>query len=379
MGSSIAWWLTRNPEFRGSVTVIEPDPTYATASTSHTNSCLRQQFSSPVNIQLSQFTAEFIRDLPSWMGPNADPVRLIPFGYLYLSQQPDALRETVAIQHAHGVGTDILDPQALAQRFPFLNLDGVELGAHNPIDEGYFDGATLFDNFRRGAKAQGAAYVQARVTGVNMTGGAVSGVHLTTPDRVDQVLPCDLLINAAGTRAADIARMVGLDLPVEPRKRFSFVFDSATPIDGLFPLIIDPSGIHVRPEGKQFLAGCTPDPDVPVDPDDFDMDHDIWMDRIWPTLLERIPAFDRLKVTNAWAGHYAYNTWDQNALIGPHPDCPSVLFANGFSGHGLQQAAGIGRGLAEWIIHGKFQSVDLTDLTIKRLQDRHKVVERAVI
>lgn len=127
------------------------------------------------------------------------------------------------------------------------------------------------------------------------------------------------------------------------------------------------------------MVGCPPDDDGPVDPTDFDIPHDIWLDKVWPAIATRVPAFERVKVIREWAGHYAYNTFDQNAILGPHPEVDNLMFANGFSGHGLQQAPAVGRGIAELIQFGSYQSLDLSPLSFNRLTENQQMRERAVI
>lgn len=379
IGSSIAWWLSRDPDFNGRVIVVERDPSYEWASTTHTNSCIRQQFGSEINILISQFGAQFIRDFRALMDdPDAPEIVLQDFGYLYLAATPEAesaLRDAQALQASLGSATRLLTPDQIAAAYPFYDLTGIRLGSHNPVDEGYFDAATIFDWLRRKARVGGVTYLQDEVTGIDTAQGRVTGAALASGSRI----ACGTLINATGPRAARTAAMAGLSLPVEPRRRFSFVFDAAQPLDRPLPLTIDPSGVHVRSDGRYYLAGCPPDDDPAVDPDDFTPDHALWEDKVWPALAARIPAFERIKLMNSWVGHYAYNTLDQNAVIGPHPDLANFLFANGFSGHGLQQSPAIGRGLAEWISHGAYRTLDLSPLGYERIALGRPLRERAVI
>jgi glycine/D-amino acid oxidase-like deaminating enzyme len=175
-----------------------------------------------------------------------------------------------------------------------------------------------------------------------------------------------------------LAAGVGVDLPVFARKRTVFVFSCPVAIPGC-PLLIDPSGLWFRPEGDRFLCGVPADPDPDVSPDDFEIDHSLFESVAWPILARRVPAFQAVRVTSAWAGHYDYNVFDQNAFVGPVPGIPNLLLAGGFSGHGLQHAPGIGRGLAEQIIFGEYRSLDLSPLSYARYVDGAPLREMNVI
>jgi glycine/D-amino acid oxidase-like deaminating enzyme len=173
--------------------------------------------------------------------------------------------------------------------------------------------------------------------------------------------------------------MAGLDLPVEPRKRYTFMIDAHERLDRDLPLTIDPSGVHVRTDGPYYMAGCTPDIDPAVEYDDFAMDRSIFEDKVWPALAHRIPAFERIKVTSQWAGHYAYNTLDGNAIVGAHPVVANFVVANGFSGHGLQQSPAIGRGVSELITYGGYRTLDLSPLGYERIVRGEPFLETALI
>ena len=379
-GSSIAWWLTRTPGFQGRVLVIERDPSYRFASTSHTNSCIRQQFSTEVNIRISQFGAQFVKSFRDFMGgdPEVPALALQSFGYLYLAATPAAaatLQEVQALQQSLGAGTRWLDRDQIAQAYPFYDLDGILGGNHNLVDEGYFDGGTMFDWFRRMARRRGVEYIHAEVVGMTRGPGGIEAVTLADGTSIG----CGTVVNASGPRAAATARMAGLDIPVVPRKRFTFIFDAATPLDRTLPLTIDPSGVHMRSDGRYYMAGCPPDDDQDVAFDDFAPDHGIWENKVWPAIATRVPQFEAVKVINEWVGHYAYNTLDQNALLGALDGLPNFLFANGFSGHGLQQSPAIGRGIAELIAYGEYRSLDLRDLDVNRVLTGAALREKAII
>ena len=226
--------------------------------------------------------------------------------------------------------------------------------------------------FRRKARALGAEWRTGEAVGFGRDGARIASVRL----RDGSIIACGTVVNAAGPHARAVAAMAGVALPVEARKRSVFVFGCRTPLPGC-PLIIDTSGVWVRPEGDRYLAGWSPLDDA----EDFslDVDHALFDDLIWPALAARIPAMEALRLMGSWAGHYETNTFDQNALLGAHPDVPNLLFANGFSGHGMQQAPGVGRGIAELVAHGAYQTLDLSALSITRIAAGRPVRELCVI
>ena len=382
LGSSVAWFTASNPDFDGTILVVEKDPTYEFASTSHTNSCIRQQFSNEVNIRVSQFGAEFVKNFRAFMGGDTrvpQPV-LQSFGYMYLADNADfaaTLKESQQIQASLGAGTKHMMPDEIARDYPFYNLEDIAAANHNLVDEGYFDGNTLFDWWKRSAREHGVEYLTNEV--VEMTkssdGAKVQSVTLAS----GEVIACGTVVNCSGPRAARTARMAGIDIPVEPRKRYTYIFAAEQPLDRDLPLTVDPSGIHMRSEGNYYLAGGPPDDDPAVEYDDFVQDHSIWEEKVWPIIANRVPAFERIKLINSWAGHYAFNTLDQNAVIGPHTKVSNFIFVNGFSGHGFQQSPAMGRGISELITYGEYRALDLSPFGYGRIERGEKFPEKAII
>ncbi|MBN8934813.1 MAG: FAD-binding oxidoreductase, partial [Rhizobiales bacterium] len=180
--------------------------------------------------------------------------------------------------------------------------------------------------------------------------------------------------------AGVVAKMAGLALPVEPRKRTVFVFESRDRFDDM-PLTVDPGGVWWRPEGSVYIAGGAEieDGEQAADPADFEPRWELFENDIWPVLATRVPAFEAIKMTRAWAGHYDYNTLDQNAVIGPHPEVENFIFANGFSGHGLQQAPAVGKALSELIVHGAYRTIDCTAFDYRRVAEGRAFRELNVI
>jgi len=379
MGSAAAWFLSHHDDFDGRILVVERDPSYEFCSTSHTHSCVRQQYSSALNIRIAQFAADMVHRFQHHMQDAAAPhITLQNFGYMYLAAD-DAfaaqLRQNQALQAELGAGTKIMTPDEIAKDYPFYALDDIILGSHNQRDEGYFDGASMFAWWRRAAVAKGVLYAHDTVVGIIHDKGRVTAVRLAS----GRVVAAGCVVNAAGPRAAEVAAMAGFDLPVEPRRRYSFMFSAETPLGQSVPLTIDPSGVHFLAHGAYYLAGCAPEPDTAVAADDFAMDLTIWQDKIWPALARRVPAFEAILVEREWAGHYAYNCLDANAVVGPHPDMPNFYFMNGFSGHGLQQSPAMGRGIAEHIVTGGYQTLDLTPFGFERIITQQPYRETAVI
>lgn len=383
MGSSLAWFLSDNPDFDGRVLVIERDPTYSACSTAHTNSCMRQQFSTELNIRISQFAAEFVKTIRARMGgdPRVPELSIQSFGYMYLADT-DAfaatLRENQTLQRACGAGTELLSPDEIRARYPFYNVDDIVLGSINTVDEGYWDGWTVFEWWRRQARERGVEYVAGEVVAM---GKAPDGRRVESVTLADgTVIACGHVVNASGPRAARTAAMAGITVPVEPRKRHSWVFRAERPLDRPLPLTIDPSGVHVRENGGgTYQAGGHSDIDPAVAPDDFTLDHSLWQEHAWPAIATRIPQFEAVKVQAEWVGQYAMNTLDHNAVLGPHPEVENFIFLNGFSGHGLQQSPAMGRGASELLTYGGFRTLDLSPFGYARVASGQPILETAVI
>lgn len=387
IGSAVAYYLTANPDFRGSVLVVERDPTYVKASTSLSSSSIRTQFSNPVNVKISQYGSEVIRNFGEMMEVNGDKpdLNFHSGGYLFLAntaEQVQTLKENHEVQKACGADVELWSRDQVAEYFPHLRVDDIELASYGHSGEGWFNNTGLMYGFRNKARVQGAHYITDEVIAIGREGNTVTSVTLASGAEIK----CGHVVNASGPRAALTARMAGLDIPVEPRKRTLFVFDCAeTPEgtaninDGRLPLMIDPSGVFCRPEGKFFLTGCPPVEDPAADWDDFEPRYDEFEEIIWPTLAERSGKFEAIKVVNQWAGHYAFNTLDHNMVVGRHPEVTNFVFANGFSGHGLQQGPATGRGVSELITYGAFRTLDLSEVGFERIIENRPFLEKAVI
>ncbi len=377
MGACLAYFLKKDLGFEGSVAVVEKDPTYANSSTTLSAASIRQQFSTPENIQLSLFGRRFIGQLQGRFGPEAD-IGFCEDGYLILASEAGLpiLQSNHAIQMANGADNILLDPDALKARFPWLNTDDLAAGCYGLSGEGWFDAHMLLDLVRKGAIAAGAHFIKGEVVGLEKNANRVSSVTLASGERI----ACGAVANCAGPQAGKVAAMLGIPLPIEARKRTIFVIDNPKPHPGM-PLMVDPSGVYVRPEGNFYISGVGPDAeiDIAVEHDDLDPHYDLFEEVIWPTLYERMPGFDAIKMANAWAGHYEYCTLDQNAVIGAHPEIENFYFNAGYSGHGLQHAPGAGFAVGELFLHGEYRSLDLSIFGYERVLANKPVREINII
>ncbi len=378
IGSSIAYHLAAEPAFDGSVLVVERDPSYVEGSTARSAGSIRQQFSTPENIEMSRFGIGFLRQVGECLAVDGErpEIGLIERGYLFLAGEAGigVLRANHAVQEAHGAKVAILSPEELAARFPWIDTEGLAGGALGLADEGWLDPYALLQAFRRKARSLGAEYLHDQVVDIETRNDRVVSLSLAKQGRV----ACGALVDAAGPRAAEIASMAGLDLPVRPRKRIVYVVDCRTAIAD-FPLMIDTNGVWIRPESGQYICGVSPPADRDPDCLDLEIDYGFFEETVWPTLAHRVPAFEAIKLVRAWAGHYAYNTLDQNAILGPHPGFANFYFANGFSGHGLQHSPAVGRGLSELIAFGEYRSLDLSRFGYARVAANAPIRELAVV
>ncbi|NXU77842.1 FXRD1 protein, partial [Oreotrochilus melanogaster] len=354
VGWSVAYWLKELEGRRHGmkVLVVERDPTYSRASTVLSVGGIRQQFSLPENIRMSLFSASFLRNINEYLGvPNEPPIDLQfqPSGYLFLASQKDAA-----------------ELEAAVQRFV--------TSADNPQDP----------------EAARITYVHVSVCAPQITPGGSPGLSPTPllvclspllqvhmADSLEyQPVACAIVVNTAGAWAGELLRAKGLPgglqgppLPIQPRKRYVFSWHCPDGPGFSCPFLIDTSGAYFRRDGiaGNYLGGMSPPEEEEPDPSDLSVDDAFFQEQIWPRLARRVPAFESLKPRGSWAGYYDHNSFDQNGVLGPHPKLENLYVAAGFSGHGLQHAPAAGRAVAELVVRGGFQSLDLQRLGWERL------------
>lgn len=369
MGAATACWLKRlDPDLQ--VALVERDYTFARASSTLSASSIRQQFSCPVNIRLSQFGIAFLREVSEHLSCAGEPIDLglTEAGYLYLANadQADQLRAAWAIQNEHGAEIALMSADELTRRFAWLNTEGVTLGALGMRGEGWFDGPALHQAFLRKAMALGVHRLHGEVKQVIGTGDEASdrrqahAVVLADGRRIS--FGC--LVNAAGAWSASIMQTLGLSWPIGASRRTVFVLSCPTPLTDC-PLLIDTTGYWIRPEGRFLIAGMAPradQDDLALEPDYAELD-----EAQWAIMAHRVPALEAMRIERAWAGYYEMNHFDHNAVIGPVWGFDNFYCIAGFSGHGMQHAPGAGLALAEWIVAGAPTTIDVRPLSHDRI------------
>jgi len=375
VGSSTAYYLRKNG-FKGSIAIFEKDTSFKHSCTALSWGGIRQQFSTPENIRLSQFGLQLIRNLKTEFGEDAD-IGFKEQGYLVLATEKGipVLEENQQLQVSMGADTVIFRTAELARRFPWINFDGIAAGSFGPKNEGWFDPYSLMTIVRKAAIAQDVKLVPQAVTAVK-NDGAIRSITLEN----DEELTVGALVNAAGAGAGALAAMAGIELPVSPAKRYGYVIDCPDAPEGLRkgPLTFDVTGEYFRPEGRNFIWSFTPTDEEEPRVKDWEMDESWFEEKVWPGLANRVPAFEAVKMVGSWVGHYDYNWFDQNGIIGRHPDVENFYLGNGFSGHGIQQGPATGNAIAELIVHGGFRTIDLTRMGYERLQRKEPLFEKNI-
>ena len=347
MGSATAYYLTKkDPTLK--VAVIERDLTYARASTTLSMSNVRIQFSLKENIQISQYAFDALIGFEEEMAVDGNKPKIYYHreGNLFLVDETNEAhaRRAFDLQQSLGCRIEWWTPQQIKIAFP-LYATGSFLGGTYGPDDGHFDAYAALMGYKAKARSQGAEYLKNDVEKITTRSGRVTGVRLASREALEAAY----IINCAGAWAAQMAATAGVNLPIVPIKRQVFTLDTAVKSQGPLPLTVLPSGLYFRTEtGGVILLGKS----MAEDPSGFHFSWDDkrFMEILWPELAEFVPAFDRLKLVRGWAGLYAVNTLDGNAILGQWPEVEGLFLANGFSGHGLQQAPAVGRYLAELVL-----------------------------
>jgi len=357
------------------VAVVEKDPTYTRASTALSMTNARIQFSLKENIQISQYAFDVLENFEREMAIDGDVPRIAyrREGNLFLFDDAgrNAAQAAFTLQKNLNCHIEWWEPEKIRARYPLYDAEPYPGGTFGP-DDGHFDAYAVLMGYKSKARSLGALYIKDEVVELMSTSGGIEGVAMASGEK----LKTEMVINCAGAWAADVAQTAGVQLPVVPVKRQIFVLDTKVK-PGVLPLTVLPSGLYFRTEtGGIILLGKSMDED-PVG-FDFKWDEKRFMEILWLELAEFVPAFDTLKLVRGWAGLYAVNTLDSNAILGEWPELKGFYLANGFSGHGLQQAPAVGRYLTELILNRPL-SLDLGNLGPQRVIEKRPLNEGGLV
>jgi FAD-dependent oxidoreductase domain-containing protein 1 len=421
VGASIGYHLAQVTDPK-KILVIEKDFCYKKTSAMLSAGGIRQQFSLPENILISKYGAEFIKNKENFKVAHDEyvDVQFHENGYLFLAgeRSRDVLVTNHNTQHQCGATwIDLLELDRLKKQFPWLNVDGINLGTFGRSNEGYFDPWMFVNGLKKRSIAMGVDYIEGDVQGAQLekistgsTSYKIESIDFYANDKSNAApqrykVYGQHFVNAAGAWSGRLLEkfakslplgMKGImGIPVAPRKRciFGVHCREAHPNYPIppsnTPLVVDPTGVYFRAEAQpgKFIMGVSPseadDVDVPEDQEESALqsaDMHLFEEIVWPKLAERVPAFEQLKVTSSWAGFYDYNRLDQNAIIGPHSEVRNFLLCTGFSGHGLQQSPAVGRAVSELLTNnGKFKSIDLSRFSFERVVDNKPIFETGIV
>ena len=374
IGSAAAFFLSRAGVDR--VCIIEPDPTYSKAATPLATGGCRRLFSRPENIEMSKFSIDFFKRFAEQVAVDGEAPEIgwKEWGYLFVVPpgHEQVLERNYKVQTEHGVKVELLEHKALKARYPWMHCDDLALGALSPED-GWLDPNGVLQGFRKKALALGVTQLKDRVVDLFVSGHRVRSVELASGDRVE----ADYFINAAGTWAPSLAKLVGMNVPVNPMRRFEHYVEIEDVLPPM-PLLKDPARLVSRPEGRGYSVGLVDG----KEPRGFNLDVDPgYFERVvWPALAQRMPAFESLKVKREWAGLYDENELDGNMILGNWPGrLENFIVACGFSGHGLMHAPAVGRAIAELVEHGRYETIDLKRMGYQRVLDNKPYAEAGII
>ncbi|HYC37069.1 MAG TPA: FAD-dependent oxidoreductase [Usitatibacter sp.] len=358
------------------VCVIEPDPTYSKAASPVATGGCRRLFALPENIRMSQFSIDFLKNFARHVAVDghAPDVQWKEWGYLFVvgPGHEKVLERNFRVEQELGVNVEMLDRAEIASRYPWMRSDDLALGVLSPED-GWLDPNSVLQGFRRKAQAMGVAFLRDRVVDVYTSGNAVADLELASGERIRG----DHVVNAAGCWAPAIAKLAGIDVPVNPMRRFEHYVELSQELPRM-PLIKDPDRLIIRPEGKGYSVGLVKS-DEPRG-FNYELDPGWFQDVVWHACASRVPAFESLKLRREWTGLYDECELDGNMILGKVPGkLDNFYLACGFSGHGLMHAPAVGRALSELIVKGRFETLDLSRMGYQRVIDNAPYRETGII
>ena len=362
-GISTAYFLAKRG--RKNVILLERD-LLAQASTGLCVGGIRQQFSLPANILLSQ---ETIRQLRHFESKFRTKIVFHQAGYLFLTRKQhtwESFGECVEIQRRYGVPVEVLLPEEVKQRWPYLEVKDVKGGIFGPED-GYVDPYDMTMAIANKTRKLGISINErTEVTRIRLANGRIKGVETS-----QGFISSKIIVNAAGAWGGEIARMVGIDLPVQPYRRQVFITKAFDAIPRPVPMIIDQdTQFYIRGYAPGILMGMTDLDELPSFHTHVDRS---FMERVTAAALERVPVLEKAEILRGWGGLYAM-TPDENPIIGEIPEIEGFFCATGFSGHGFQHGPAVGRILSELILDGTTR-FDISPFRYDRFNKHQKTKE----
>jgi glycine/D-amino acid oxidase-like deaminating enzyme len=381
VGSSAAWHL-RQDGFEGRLVVVERDPSYQFASAHRAMGGIRQQFCTPVTVQMVKYSVglwkEFDRRLASaGFTPRA---WFRQRGYLFLADAASgtALMDRFEQERRAGATVQLLSRDDIHGLVPDLYLDDIVFGLFGPED-GYAAPREVLRGFRYAAESSGVEYVQDEVTTITAEAGAVRAIELASGG----VIETPVVVNAAGPWAGRVAAMAGLAVPVEPMRQMLFRASLPHRWPHRFPMVIDPGGVHWRHDdpvepgqADRIVVALTKWDEATGEV--FESSPERWHKEFLPALVRRLPAFEQLTDVEGWAGLYEM-TPDHNPVLGEHPQLRGFICANGFSGHGLMMSPATGRIVSEIVRTGASTTFDISVFAPDRFERGALVQDAATI
>ena len=359
VGSSIAYHLTEAG--CRDVLVIERETHQGKGSTGKSMGGVRAQFATPINIRMSLYSIAFFGTFDEVMG---HPSGYRPQGYLFVATAPahmDYLRDNYRHQVEAGLeAVRLLDPQEVSHIAPEIRHDDI-LGGSFCATDGFVDPHSVMTGFMQKAMERGVRLMRdTAVTGITSDARGVSGVETSRG-----FISGRTVVNAAGAWAGSVARLAGVDLPMEPLRRMLVPTEPFDKVSHQSPMVVDmKTGFHYRPEGRGLLLAWNDPEETPGFKLEFDR---AFIEKVLTRGVERLPCLEQAEVNprRAWAGLYEM-TPDHHPVIGPTPNLPGFFLANGFSGHGVMHSPATGRIMADLILHGRCDLVDTSLLGLDR-------------
>ena len=372
IGASVAYHLAEAG--CTDVLVVHRDEKQEMGSTGKSMGGVRAQFSTPVNVRMSQYSIELFSRFEDVTGHTAD---YRPHGYLFVAtsdEQLERLRANREMQAAEGLrNVREVSTEEIREMSPGIRHDDVRGGMFCPTD-GFVDPYSVLRGFSLRARERGVRFrLSTDVTGIELEGGRVAQVKTTRG-----VVSTRTVVNAAGAWAAEVAALAGVELPVRPLRRQIVTTQRIESLPERLPMVVDVSnGFHFRPDGERLMMGW-PDPEetygykTAFDPS--------FIEKILERAARRVPALADVGVNprQCWAGLYEV-TPDHHAIIGPAPEVPGLYLVNGFSGHGVMHSPAAGRALSEIILNGESRTLDIKPLRPERFAEGDLIKEAIVI